>query len=76
MEARAEDNHHRIINPARTQKATDSRILAQAIQISSSVLFNRNEIRRIIPSKATGNIHRYNIAVAVAALDKVSRVNK
>ena len=76
IEANAHDNHPRTIKPASVQKAADLIILAQAIQISSSALLNKNEIRRIIPREATGNIHRYRITVDVAALEIDKHVNK
>lgn len=75
IEANAEDNPHRTINHASVQKATDLIILAHAIQIFSSALFNKYDIRRIIPIETTGNIHRYNITVAVGASEIVTRFN-
>ena len=76
IEANAHDNHHRTINHANTQKATDLIIFDQAIRISSSATFKRIDIWSITPRNANGKTHKNNICVAVAASSKSNLSNR
>ncbi len=76
IDANADDNHHRTINPASTQNATDLIIFVHAIHISSSATFKRKDIWSITPRNANGKTHKNNICVDVAEWSKSNLSNK